>query len=109
MRGCSVEFVEPAGRGDEVEAIVDDYFDMLNKEIRDAPYVKAEHRRSLRPLLDRRTYGAVELKHCNISAVLSSMGLGTSAGTSRRKLPRAPSGDGSTASRAPVVGQTNRP
>ena len=45
----------------EVEAIIDDYFDMLGKEVRGEPYVKAEHRRSLRPLLDRRTNGAIEL------------------------------------------------
>ena len=60
---------------DEVEAIVDDYLDMLGKEVRGERHIKAERRRSLRPLLDRRTDGAIELKHCNISAVLSSMGL----------------------------------
>jgi hypothetical protein len=69
----------------EVEAIVDDYFDMLAKEIRGEPYVKAEHRRSLRALFDRRTNGAIELKHCNISAVLSSIGHGYIDGYKPRK------------------------
>lgn len=55
---------------DEVDAIVRDYFDMLMMELRGQHYVKAHHRRALLPLLDRRSEGSVEMKHCNISAVL---------------------------------------
>jgi hypothetical protein len=59
----------------EVEAIVQEYFSMLEKELRAQPYVKAEHRRALLPFLDNRSEGAVEMKHCNISAVLDGAGL----------------------------------
>jgi hypothetical protein len=60
---------------EEVEAIVRDYFEMLTKEMRGQHYVKAHHRRALLPLLDRRSEGSVEMKHCNISAVLRDLDL----------------------------------
>jgi hypothetical protein len=60
---------------DEIDAIVADYFDMLAQELVGRDYVKAEHRRALLPRLDRRSEGSIEMKHCNISAVLDHMGL----------------------------------
>jgi hypothetical protein len=59
----------------EVEAIVADYFDMLDQELRGQPFNKTEHRRRLKSLLDGRSDGSIEYKHQNISAVLLSMGL----------------------------------
>jgi hypothetical protein len=59
----------------EVEAIVADYFEMLDKELRNEGYNKTEHRRRVMSGLDRRTDGSVEFKHQNISAVLIELGL----------------------------------
>lgn len=56
-------------------AIINDYFDMLTKELAGQNYVKAQHRRNLLPLLNDRSNGAVEKKHQNISAVLIEKGL----------------------------------
>jgi len=58
----------------EVEAIVADYFAMLEKELRGQPHNKTAHRRRLIPLLDERSHGSVEYKHQNISAVLIELG-----------------------------------
>lgn len=58
----------------EVELIVADYFNMLSAELSGVPYSKAEHRRALMPLLNNRTYGSIEFKHQNISAVLANLG-----------------------------------
>jgi hypothetical protein len=44
-------------------------------ELRGEPYNKAQRRRELQRLLDRRTEPAIERKHQNISAVLIEMGL----------------------------------
>lgn len=69
----------PADRRDwsriEVEAIVSDYFAMLDQELRAQAYSKTAHRRALLEVLDRRTEGSVEYKHQNISAVLIELGL----------------------------------
>ncbi|MBK8087729.1 MAG: hypothetical protein IPK31_07185 [Chitinophagaceae bacterium] len=59
---------------EEVILIVNDYFDMFQKELNGIPYSKAEHRRKLTPLLNNRAK-AVEYKHMNISYVLAEMGL----------------------------------
>ena len=60
----------------EVSAIVDDYLAMLAAEAADQPYSKTEHRRVLMPKLKpRRTRGAVEYKHGNISAVMIGLGM----------------------------------
>lgn len=56
----------------EVEAVVQDYFNMLRLEIRGEKYNKTEHRRALIEQLNNRTHGSVEMKHQNISAVLMS-------------------------------------
>jgi hypothetical protein len=60
---------------DEVDLIVADYFLMLRAELAGKPYSKAEHNRTLRPLLDNRSKSSIEFKHQNISAVLVGMGL----------------------------------
>lgn len=57
----------------EVAAIVPDYFDMLTKELSGQNYVKAEHRRQLRKIINR-SHGAIERKHMNISAILVEKG-----------------------------------
>ncbi len=59
----------------EVELIVADYFSMLIDELKGIPISKTKHRKSLMPLLNNRTDGAIESKHQNISAVLIEMGL----------------------------------
>jgi hypothetical protein len=59
---------------EEVEATVADYLAMLADELAGRPYVKAEHRRRLMPLLRDRSEQSVEFKHANISAVLIDLG-----------------------------------
>lgn len=59
----------------EVEATVAEYFSMLGRELRGAAYNKSEHRRHLSKLLNgRRSDGAIERKHQNISAILLDLG-----------------------------------
>jgi hypothetical protein len=75
---------DPAERRDwtrvEVEATVADYLQMLELELRDEPFNKAERNRNLRRILDGRSHGAVERKHQNISAILIEEGLPYVAG-----------------------------
>jgi hypothetical protein len=52
----------------EVEATVADYFDMLERDVGGLEYNKSEQRRRLSGVLNRRTKGAVERTHQNISA-----------------------------------------
>ncbi len=59
----------------EVEAAVEDYFDMLCLELDGQAFNKTKHRRSLMARLDNRSHSAIELKHQNISAVLIEMGI----------------------------------
>lgn len=54
----------------EVEAIVEDYFDMLLAQLTHLPFSKTAHRRALRAKLNDRSDQSVEYKHGNISAVL---------------------------------------
>lgn len=58
----------------EDEAVVTDYFAMLAKELREEPYSKAAHRRSLKRLLDHRSDSSIEFKHQNISATMIELG-----------------------------------
>jgi len=67
----------------ELDAIVADYFAMLNDEIRGVSYSKAEHRRELMKHVDR-SNGSIEFKHCNITAVLEELGVSGIAGYKRR-------------------------
>ena len=57
----------------EVEAIVADYFDMLEHEMRGASVNKAEHNRMLQAQIGR-SRGSIEFKHANISAALLELG-----------------------------------
>ena len=59
----------------EVDAIVADYFEMLQAELRGDSFNKSEHRRGVAPKLDNRTDGSIERKHQNTSAVLIGLGL----------------------------------
>jgi hypothetical protein len=59
---------------EENDLIVADYFAMLADDISARRYSKAEHRRSLLPLLNDRSEGSFEFKHQNISAVLAGLG-----------------------------------
>jgi hypothetical protein len=58
---------------EEVEATVADYFNMLDKELRGQDYNKTEHRRHLSAIINKRSDGAIERKHQNISAVLRDL------------------------------------
>jgi hypothetical protein len=63
-----------AWSGEEVEAAVTGYLDMLGMELRGEPYNKAEHNRHLQRLLRDRPRGSIERKHQNISAILIELG-----------------------------------
>jgi hypothetical protein len=65
---------------EEVEAIVADYFNMLDNELRGIHYNKTEHRHALSILLSTRSDGSIERKHQNISAVLIDQGFPYIAG-----------------------------
>lgn len=58
----------------ENDAIVRDYFIMLELEQMGQPFNKAEHRRALIETTGR-SQGSIEFKHCNISAVMEILGL----------------------------------
>jgi Domain of unknown function (DUF3883) len=64
----------------EVEAIVEDYLEMLGRELSGAGYSKTAHRRALIPRLDGRSESSVEFKHGNISAALLELGFPYIAG-----------------------------
>lgn len=78
MLGLEVKRLdEVSGRDwspDEVTLVVADYLAMLSFELNGQRYNKAEHRRRLLEQLPRRSAGAVEFKHCNISAVMLELG-----------------------------------
>jgi hypothetical protein len=59
----------------EVQATVADYFSMLWCQLRGEKYSKAEHRRTLLPLLRNRSESSIERKHQNISAILRELDL----------------------------------
>jgi hypothetical protein len=61
-------------RGDELDAIVVDYFDMLAAELSGRPYIKSRHNAALMARIGR-THRSVEFKHQNISAALEELGL----------------------------------
>ena len=58
----------------ECEACVQDYFDMLGKEMRGEDYKKKGHRQALIEKLRDRSESAVEYKHQNVSAILVQLG-----------------------------------
>jgi hypothetical protein len=59
---------------DELDAIVADYFAMLNADLAGRPYVKSRHSETLMARIGR-THRSVEFKHQNISAVLDELGM----------------------------------
>lgn len=59
----------------ECEILVNDYMNMLDKELAGTSYNKAEHRRILQPELNGRSEGSIEYKHQNVSAVLLELGM----------------------------------
>jgi hypothetical protein len=69
--------IEMVGGGEwteaELQAIVADYFSMLDDELAGRRYSKTEHRNALLAGLHR-TPGSIERKHQNISAVLHELG-----------------------------------
>ncbi|MEX0965850.1 MAG: DUF3883 domain-containing protein [Bacteroidia bacterium] len=68
----------------EVELIIYDYFQMLTSELKGIAYNKTEHRKTLKPLLQKRSDGSIEFKHQNISAALVKNGLPYIKGYKRR-------------------------
>jgi hypothetical protein len=58
----------------ELDAIVADYFEMLQEEIAGRPYVKSHRSKALMARIAR-THRSVEFKHQNISAVLDELGM----------------------------------
>jgi hypothetical protein len=58
----------------ECEAIVADYFAMMEVELRGERYNKSQHRRELQKKVNSRSDGSVEFKHQNISAILIELG-----------------------------------
>ncbi len=61
-------------RNDELDAIVADYFAMLEADLSGRPYVKSRHSKALMAQIGR-THRSVEFKHQNISAVLDELGM----------------------------------
>lgn len=59
---------------EEVELVVEDYFQMLKQELQGRAYNKTAHRNRLMGLLNSRSHGSIERKHQNISAILIELG-----------------------------------
>ncbi len=59
---------------EEVEALVTDYFQMLDDELCGRPYNKAAHRAQLAQFLASRSAPSIEFKHANVSAILIELG-----------------------------------
>lgn len=59
---------------EENDAIVADYFAMLDDDVARRPYNKAAHNRALQSVINRGR-GSIEFKHQNISAVLKALGM----------------------------------
>lgn len=65
---------------EEVQATVAAYFEMLDLEAAQQPYNKSERNSQLRQTLRGRSKASVEMKHQNVSAVLTGLGLPFIAG-----------------------------
>ena len=59
---------------EEVELVVEDYFQMLKLELQCRAYNKTAHRNQLMGLLNSRSHGSIERKHQNISSILIELG-----------------------------------
>lgn len=68
---------DPSGKdwsATEIECVVSEYFVMLQKELGNMYFVKADHNRKVQDVTGR-SKGSIEYKFQNISAVLSQLGL----------------------------------
>ena len=70
---------------EEVAATVAAYLRMLTMELTGQAYNKSEYRRALHQLLPGRSEGAIEFKHCNISAVMIELGFPHIPGYKQRR------------------------
>ena len=70
---------------EEVAATIAAYLRMLTMELTGQAYNKSEHRRALHQLLPGRSEGAIEFKHCNISAVMMELGFQHVPGYKQRR------------------------
>jgi hypothetical protein len=61
-------------QNDELDAIVADYFDMLESDLSGRAYIKSQHNRALMARIGR-SHRSIEFKHQNISAVLDELGM----------------------------------
>jgi Domain of unknown function (DUF3883) len=68
------EKIGTAWNDDELDAIIADYFAMLEADLSRLPYVKSRHSAALMARIGR-THRSVEFKQQNISAVLDELGL----------------------------------
>lgn len=73
--GYEVVKVGEEWSAEEVQATVASYFEMLALEAAQEPYNKSERNSVLRQALRGRSKASVEMKHQNVSAVLSGLGL----------------------------------
>lgn len=86
LKRLGYEVGGPEARGEEdwsreeVAIIVADYLAMLTLELNGQSFNKSARRRALVPRLHNRSEGAVEFKHCNISAVMGDLGFPTLSG-----------------------------
>jgi hypothetical protein len=69
----------------QVAATVAAYLQVLTMELSGQVYNKSEHRRALHQLLHGRSEGAIEFKHCNISAVMIELGFPYIPGYKQRR------------------------
>ena len=60
--------------GEEIEVAVDAYFEMLQLEAAEQPYVKTDFRWRCEDRLPARSGKSIEMKWSNISAVLEELG-----------------------------------
>jgi len=73
--GFEVRQGRPDWSAAEVQAIIEDYFEMLNLESQGVAYNKSAHNGQLQQRIPARSTGSIEFKHANISAVLAELGL----------------------------------
>jgi hypothetical protein len=73
--GFEVRQGRPDWSAAEVQAIIEDYFEMLNLESQGVAYNKSAHNGQLQQRIPARSTGSIEFKHTNISAVLAELGL----------------------------------
>ena len=73
--GFEVRQGRPDWSAAEVQAIIEDYFEMLKLESQVIAYNKSAHNGQLQQRIPTRSTGSIEFKHANISAVLAELSL----------------------------------